>query len=1408
MRDNMVLGIDIGSVSAAIVIVDSTSTVRASDYRFHYGKPREVLRDMISSLRLTEPIPIACTSSTPDILHDPVRVNDRIAHITAARSIHGRIGALLVVGGEKFGLALFDEAGEYRTYRANTSCAAGTGSFLDQQARRLNLAGIEEFAALAQSNTGQIPRIASRCAVFAKTDLTHAQQEGYSLPEICDGLSHGMAKNICDTVFSNIDIPAPLLLAGGVARNGAVARHIGALAGIVPVVDDRAHLYGAMGAALTALESARTGPRLPSANARDIIRAERETERAYHYPALDCALTRYPDFASWRRFEYAPRRIPGAAPIEIDIYRPLAAGERLRVFLGIDIGSTSTKAAVVLADREMLAGLYTRTAGRPLEAVQAIFEALETIGDEHGVRFDVAGAGTTGSGRKFIGGIIGADLVLDEISAHARAACELDPAVDTIIEIGGQDAKFTTLRDGTVTFSVMNTVCAAGTGSFIEEQAAKLGCALADFARRAAGQCAPLSSDRCTVFMERDLNHYLAEGFAVDEVLASVLHSVRDNYLLKVAVEGAIGRRIFFQGATAKNRALVAAFEQRLGKPITVSPYCHLTGAYGAALTLIDSGAAETTFRGIGLHREEIPVRSEACDLCANHCKLKCAEVAGETVAYGFLCGRDYATNAFVSRNASGFDLIKERATAFARKKRPSRHAATVGIPAALYLAEELPLWKMFFDELGIPTVTSEHYRDALKTGKRHTGAEFCAPIAAFHGHVMHLADKADYLFVPTYLEARNSAGDGRRQYCYYTQFMPPLIASIKGFDPARIVSPLVNSIHGALHQKVQLYKAVKTITGGATGFLEVSAAYDAAAAFHAQRLAQLRETFTREIADAGDISVVLLGRPYTVLSKHMNNNIPGIFAANGVKAFFQDMLPVEGAAPAAMRPLLETFHWKYAASVLQSAEYVARTDGVYPVLVTSFKCSPDSFTVEHFKDIMGGRGKPYLVLQLDEHDSSVGYETRIEAAIRSFRNHHAARRTPLPSAAALLPSNITDERSVLDGRTLLIPGWDPVNCDLLAAVLTSEGIDARVLEETPDSIRRSLRHNTGQCIPLTAVAQNCIDYVERHGLDPARTALWMFNANIACNVRLFPSYIKRILDAHGMERLSVYVGDMTFIDLSVKTAVNAYFANLFGGMIRKISCGMRPHEVDPGDTDRAAVDALVFFRNALSRATSKERAVREAVARFAEVRVRRTPKPKVAIFGDVYTRYNDVMNQGLIRTIEDNGGEVVITPFSEYMMMVADPYIYKWFHEGCYSDAAIARLLKTVIPALEERYHRIFREVLDEPARRHRIDRDAILRQFVMDPLHTGESMENLYKIFTLAEAHPDLSLFVQANPAFCCPSLVTQAMSDRIESLTGIPVVTIEYDGIGGFKNESVIPYLRFPRERRVPDALRAAE
>lgn len=246
------------------------------------------------------------------------------------------------------------------------------------------------------------------------------------------------------------------------------------------------------------------------------------------------------------------------AEVEVDIYRELdSVKSSISVYMGIDIGSTSTKAILIDEDFKPVAGLYTRTSGRPIPAVQSIFEAVTGIIRDKGIDFSFMGVGTTGSGRKFIGKLIGADLILDEISAHARAAVDLNPDVDTIIEIGGQDAKFTTLRNGVVTFSQMNTVCAAGTGSFIEEQALKLGVPLSEYSSRAEGSKAPLTSDRCTVYMERDINHYLNQNYSVNEILAAALYSVRENYLQKVATEGNIGNHVVFQGATAKTRLLL-----------------------------------------------------------------------------------------------------------------------------------------------------------------------------------------------------------------------------------------------------------------------------------------------------------------------------------------------------------------------------------------------------------------------------------------------------------------------------------------------------------------------------------------------------------------------------------------------------------------------------------------------------------------------------------------------------------------------------------------------------------------------------------------------------------------------------------------------------------------------------------
>ncbi|MCP4131598.1 MAG: CoA activase [bacterium] len=1402
------IGVDIGSISIAIAEIGADKKVINSGYSFHEGNIKENLVELLEGFNLSECGSIAVTSSTPGIIKDCFTYDTRVSFIKAAKHFYNDIGALLMVGGEKFGLALFDENGDYLNYKSNSSCAAGTGSFLDQQAKRLNLRGIEDFCEIACNNTGDIPKIASRCAVFAKTDLIHAQQEGYSLEEICDGLSHGLAKNIVDTLFSGDFPDSPLVFAGGVSRNESVVNHIASMLNTSIIVDELSHLYGAIGAALNHIDEGCAQDDIFLSPAEMILSGDKQ--RSYHYEPLELKLSEYPEFDSFEKYEYKSERFPRATPVEIDIYENLDhTGKNIPVYMGIDIGSTSTKAILVRGNEEVLAGLYTRTSGRPLEAVQTIFESLNDIAKKNNISFSFQGVGTTGSGRKFIGKIIGADIALNEITAHARAAFMLDSDVDTIIEIGGQDAKFTTMKNGMVTFSIMNNVCAAGTGSFVEEQAKKLACPLDKYSELAEGASAPLSSDRCTVFMERDLNYYMSEDYHVREVLASVLHSVRENYLTKVAIEKNIGDKIFFQGATAKNKALVAAFEQRLGKPIIVSKYCHLTGALGVALTLFDQ-ETPSLFRGIDLYKKEIPLRNEVCELCVNHCKIKIAEVEHETVAFGFLCGRDYETKKFVNLNLSNFDLLKERKKVFAV---PSLQAEaydfTVGLPAALHLVEELSLWKHFFNLLSIKTISSENYSGSVKDGKKIAGAEFCAPISSIYGHVDYLSHKADYVFLPAYLELKQKEKGVRRHYCYYTQYASSIISSVDSInDRTTILSPVVRSIASGFGMKVQLYKMLKSMTTGAgkkISFMRVSQAYDKAFEQFNASGAKLKDIYTSESAATDDIKVVLLGRPYTILSRSMNSGIPDIFGRQGVKAFYQDMLSYEDADTDAIKPLLQAFHWNYASKIAEAAMVVAQRDGVYPVFVTSFKCTPDAFAIEYFKNILDSYNKPYLILQLDEHDSSVGYETRIEAGIRSFRNHFTALKAsesaPRKPACLFKNPEVANNPESFNGKTLLLPPWDRILGKLLEAALQKEGIDARLLEESTDSIQRSLSLNTGQCLPLTIIAQNTIDYVEKYKLDPAKTVQWNINSQIACNLGMFPYYTKQIFETYGkgMEKITAFAGEIVFHDISIKTSINIYFAYMFSGLLRKAACKIRPYENVKGTTDAVIEESLDILYDTFLCDKPKEAALEKVIGLLENVAVTKTSRPRVAVFGDLYARDNDIMNQNLVGTIEDNGGEVITTPYSEYMKIIADPYIKRWLKEGLYSDAATAKLLQTTVPMLEKKYFKYFDRILQEGSHKANPSPEKILSLLNVKIENSGESMENVLKIYSLINNYPDISLFVQTNPSYCCPSLVTEAMSDKIEELTGIPVVTIEYDGTGGLKNDDIIPYLKYPRKSR---------
>jgi predicted nucleotide-binding protein (sugar kinase/HSP70/actin superfamily) len=657
---------------------------------------------------------------------------------------------------------------------------------------------------------------------------------------------------------------------------------------------------------------------------------------------------------------------------------------------------------------------------------------------------------------------------------------------------------------------------------------------------------------------------------------------------------------------------------------------------------------------------------------------------------------------------------------------------------------------------------------------------------------VAYLADKTDLIFLPVYFQKRDKEKNSERYYCYYTQYSASLIYTLKDKNIAgKIVSPLLDFSKGNRYIIKQLNDCLRPYFGPDLTIERIKTALEEALNYSQSLKKKLFSFFKAEFQTATDISVVLLGRPYVVLAKSMNKGIPGIFTRMGIKTFFQDMVNPDELQSAETELLLRKIPWYYAAKILETAKTTAITKNLYPVLITAFKCAPDSFIIDYFKKLLNEYQKPYLVLQIDEHDSNVGYETRIEAAIRSFRNHSGSNKVlPIAVPHQLLPHLETR----IDGKTLLFPNWDNLVAPLLVANLKRGGIDARLLQSSEMIIKKSMAYNTGQCLPVNIVAQEFIDYIDLHNLRPENTMLWMTKCYITCNLRLYPFHVKNFLESfgHGYEKASVYNGDLTHLEIAVSTSYYAYFAYLLGGLIRKLGCRIRPYEVKTGQTNETIEKSIRILETAFLGDRPMDAAVNEVIALFDKIEQKHGKKLLVAIFGDLYVRDNDVMNQNLIDDIERNGGEVITTPYTDLVKITIENQIRRTLARGDYFTAGLYRIMISSIKFFEDKYYKQFKKFLGDKPVVNPLKLEKNLKKFNITPFHSGESYENILKIFYILENYPDISLFVQTNPAFCCPALVTEAMALEIKRITGIPVVTLTYDGTSGNKNESIISYL----------------
>jgi predicted CoA-substrate-specific enzyme activase len=991
------IGIDIGSVSVKAAVLGEPEDGQTlgllsrdagfswlaaprplllSPYRRALGEPVRVAHELLSTIRERlpglQPSAVRATGCGAALLLGAAaggRANEFKAAASAVAFLLPGVATVFEMGGESSRFLRLASAGQpgLLDYETNGDCAAGTGAFIDQQASRLRYR-VEEVGQVA-CGAQTAARVAGRCSVFAKSDMIHAQQKGAGPPQILRGLCDAVARNFKASIVKGRQVQAPIALIGGVASNAGVVqalRELFALDEHGLLVPPGAAWFGAIGAALLAQEDG-IEVRGPAGTRATAGPEDAATSRPL---SLDRVLL--------LRNQVRPARRP-------------VASDPADVYLGIDVGSISTNLVVLSDAGEVLHEIYVRTEGRPIQVVRDGLVAIrEALGDAVRIR----GVGTTGSGRELVGELVGADTVTDEITAHTTGAMHvgrtlLGEQVDTIFEIGGQDAKFIAVQDGVVVDFAMNEACAAGTGSFLEEQAERLGVSIkGEFSTLAFRSRHPARlGERCTVFMEQDVNAWQLRGASREDLVAGLAYSVALNYLNRVVRGRRIGEVIYFQGGTAYNDAVAAAFAGILGKRIIVPPHNGVIGAIGMALLArekVHGTGRPTRFRGLDLSAVGYDLREFVCKGCVNACDMQEFTVEQVKTYWGDKCGDRYRRPARVDRRPAIPDLMALRRDRLLDGYSGARNGGPrIGVPRAMLTYDRFPFWRALLEGLGCAVVLSdETNRRIAQDGVDLSVAEPCYPIRVAHGHVKALLDPAiDRILLPNVVSFEPSPDTVESQACPWAQTLPYVIRSVPGLAHARerFLTPSVHFRLGEAHVIADLLPL-----GRALGASRRQTARAVRGGLEAQRAFQtaMEEAGRAALATlerTGDPGILIVGRPYNIHDRAVNLDIPKkLREYYGINVLPLDCLPLGDIDVA---DVSDHVYWHSARRILAAGKLAGRLPGLHVIYLTNFKCGPDSY-IKHF--LGPACGKPFLCLQFDGHGNDAGFLTRCEAYLDS----------------------------------------------------------------------------------------------------------------------------------------------------------------------------------------------------------------------------------------------------------------------------------------------------------------------------------------------------------------------------------------------------------------------------------------
>ncbi len=1432
------IGIDIGSVAVKAVVIDESVEIIERRYLRHLGNPTSKTLEVLKEIKNKYPeASISITGTASTIISDALDlkpVNEVVAQGYSTRKLFPHIKTIIEMGGEDSKLIVL-EGGMIKEFSMNSVCAAGTGSFLEQQAERLNLS-IEEFGRIAEKSK-RPSKIAGRCSVFAKSDMIHLQQIATPLEDIVSGLCFAVARNFKGSIARGIYMKPPLSFQGGVAANTGMVRAFREVFGIPDIfIPPDFYFMGAIGAVLKNMDEGHTDAfevEKQIGKLEDFISSRIYNEKGY-------APLGYDDFFE-RQLEWLQRpqtvnpvrnllpnttAVAQRQPISDRINSDTGKNGRRRAYLGIDVGSISTNLALIDENGKLIAKRYLMTAGRPIEAVK---KGLEEIYLEAGESVSVCGVGTTGSGRYMIADYVGADIVKNEITAQACAAIFIDPSVDTIFEIGGQDSKYISVMNGTVVDFEMNKACAAGTGSFLEEQAEKLGISVKDeFATSAftSGNPCPLG-ERCTVFMENSLMANLQRGAKIDDLLAGLCYSIAQNYINRVVAGKPIQKNIFFQGGVAFNNAVVAAFEKYLGKKITVPPDHDVTGAIGMALIAKENMKNDdSTFKGLDLFKKSYEISSFECGSCPNLCEINRVSIEGEQkdLFYGGRCEKydmkqtkkHTLPDLFAFREDMLWKEHNHRASAYAqrivkkttairriadtssadREGRRQKYIAKIGIPYIFYFQDFLPFWSVFLWELGFEVVISpKTNKSIINLGLESIFSEACFPVKVAHGHIKHLKDVGvDFIFLPSFITLN---GDDTGFGCPYIQTIPYVSKVALGdMNPVRsgqcmsrtvlattrratsnepnVLSPILDFIRGENYIIKELCMVFRNYASKS----DIKRAFSTATSAQEEFKKAIREK-GKEIIDGiriGDKVIVIVGRSYNAFDPGVNLDIPKKLSGLETISIPMDFLPLEEDT---LEPNYNMY-WFSGRKLLKAARFIKKNPRLYPIYIGNFSCGPDSFILKYFKKELGE--KPFLHIEIDEHSATAGAITRCEAFLDSIGNKVLS---ATGETNFKVQSNKPSKCSVsVANRIIYIPRMSDHAFSVKAAFEYC-GVNAEVLPESDrESVEIGKKYVSGkECYPYLVTTGDMLKKVFSKDFIPEKSAFFMPSGSGPCRFGQYNISHRFLLENLGFKNVLVFSPNQDEQLYKSLGIVDSSFAlRAWKGMVAveiliKSLHETRPYEKNSGDSENLYDFYLKKIYECLLANGSIEELLRKMKAHFSSaVSDKIEKKPVIGIVGEIFVRSHRFSNEDIIRKIESLGGEAWLSPMPELIYYLNKMSVRRAIAKRSWRDFIETSLKDYYQKKIEKKFGKSFKgflKSLEEPSVAEVFEKSSPY----LDDSFEGEAILSIGKTIDFIEK--GASGIINIMPFGCMPGTIVTALLKAVSKEHGVPCISIPYDG-----------------------------